>query len=243
MAKFRMNHQRKGKGSSTVIIRLGLLFFLGLVTFTAFFLRQNEWFWEILTPTTPAVIPSDERFFNPTAERIEHQSYFSRGLDSTDQLQWIAFPLEGKQIPIGERSKPVPLEEQRTGAELSGFWPPEEMVQEACQDYLIAPLPKDIRPLPAYWGYWAGQFEEIYIVTGPIKNQENQWFSAILDPIEPEVKALGLVQNPLNQWSPVSIDSLENILQIDLFASFLLDSLETIIEQEFQAEQWAWKVE
>ncbi|MEM1218457.1 MAG: hypothetical protein AAGH79_06075 [Bacteroidota bacterium] len=243
MAKFRMNHQRKGKGSSTVIIRLGLLFFLGLVAFTAFFLRQNEWFWEMLTPTTPTVIPPEERFYLPTADTIQHQSYFSRGLDSTGQLQWLAFPLEGKQIPIGERSRPGTLEEQRTGVELSGFWPPVASVQNTCKDYLIAPLPAEIRPLPAYWGYWAGQFDEIYIVTGPVPDSSNTWFSAILDPVEPEVKGLGLLRNPMNEWTAVSIDSLENIIQLDLFESFFLDSLETIVEQTFTAEQWAWKVE
>ena len=243
MAKFRMNHQRKGKGSSTVIIRLGLLFFLGLVSFSAFFLRQNEWFWEILTPTKPDLIVPEERFFLPTADSIQHQSYFSRGLDSTGQLQWVAFSLSGRQIPIGERTKPGPMAEQRGGAELGGFWPPEASVQEACTEYLIKPLPLDIRPMPAYWGYWAGQFDEVYIVTGPLQDSSKQWFSAILDPVEPEVKAIGLVQNSLQQWTPISIDSLEKVLHIDLFGSYLLDSLETIVEQEFKAERWAWEVE
>ncbi len=243
MAKLRMNHQRKGKGSSTVIIRLGLLFFLGLVAFTAFFLRQNEWFWEILTPSTPEILLPEERFYLPTADSIQHQSYFSRGLDSTGQLQWIAFRLEGKQIPVSERSQPGAMQEQRTGSELGGFWPPEKEVQEACKDYLIAALSTDIRPLPAYWGYWAGQFDEIYIVTGPAKDTSNQWFSAILDPIEPEVKALALIQNAANQWHSISIDSLENLIDTDLFAAFLLDSLETIVELDYQEELWAWEVE
>ncbi|MEO1653610.1 MAG: hypothetical protein AAFU64_08700 [Bacteroidota bacterium] len=158
-------------------------------------------------------------------------------------MEFVGHLRRTQSIGIAERSKPGPIEEQRTGAQLSGFWPPEASVQKACKDYLVAPLPSDIRPLPAYWGYWAGQFDEIYIVSGPLKDSSIQWFSAVLDPVEPEVKAVGLLQNPFNQWTPVSIDSLETILQMDLFASFLLDSLEMLVESDYRAEQWGWSVE
>jgi endonuclease G len=102
---------------------------------------------------------------------------------------------------------------------------------------------------------WATKYEEIYIVTGPILEENlptigsnkvavpNYYYKVILDYKKPQLKGIGFVlphreasEKPLQSYV-ISIDSVETLTGIDFFPA-IPDSLEEIIEATIQLNRW-----
>jgi endonuclease G len=101
---------------------------------------------------------------------------------------------------------------------------------------------------------WARNEESIFIVAGPILSNDlpklpnskvsipKAFYKAILDYSNPSFKAIAFVlPHQASKESffkyAVSIDSLENLLGFDLFSE-LPDSLEAVLEQNFNIDDW-----
>lgn len=114
------------------------------------------------------------------------------------------------------------------------------------------------RSLEANVRTWAVENSEIYIVTGPILNQQINgsigynnvsipmyYFKVILDYTKPEIKGIGFIlknqgsQSSLQSYA-VPIDRVEELTGIDFFNQ-LPDQIENTVEKSFSINQWNWK--
>lgn len=104
---------------------------------------------------------------------------------------------------------------------------------------------------------WAEEYDEVYIVTGPILTTNlptigihkvavpNYFYKVILDYTEPELKGIGFIipnEKSLEHLRhfAVTIDSVENVTGIDFFPQ-LPDEQEKVIESTIHINEWSWQ--
>lgn len=112
------------------------------------------------------------------------------------------------------------------------------------------------KTLESYVRNWASENEEIYVVTGPVLEENLQtigannvavpdyYYKVILDLKEPEIKGIGFIlKNEASQSSvesfAVSIDDVEAQTGIDFFPS-IPDEDENLIELSFDTGKWTF---
>ncbi|MCX6271501.1 MAG: DNA/RNA non-specific endonuclease [Bacteroidetes bacterium] len=105
---------------------------------------------------------------------------------------------------------------------------------------------------------WAIQYDDIYVVTGPVLKSTRgtigkgvsvpvYYYKVILDYSLPEYKGIGfLLKNEKEDASrlshyAISIDSVESVTGIDFFPA-LPDELETTLESKADITKWNWTV-
>lgn len=104
---------------------------------------------------------------------------------------------------------------------------------------------------------WAEEYDEVYIVTGPILTSNlptigihkvavpKYFYKVILDYTEPEIKGIGFIipneksLEPLQNFA-ITIDSVEKVTGIDFFPQ-LPDEQEKVIESTIHINEWSWQ--
>lgn len=102
---------------------------------------------------------------------------------------------------------------------------------------------------------WARQNEELFIVTGPVIGSKPKtigdnevavpeaFYKVVLDASEPEIKAIGFIipnelsEKPLDAYA-MSVDELEDKLDIDIKANFWEKPREEEVESKLQLDLW-----
>ena len=114
-----------------------------------------------------------------------------------------------------------------------------------------------MRSLESLVRTWAADNEEIYVVTGPVLEDDlptiganavavpEYYYKVILDYKEPELKGIGFIlrnessKTPLQNFA-VTIDSVESFTGIDFFSA-LPDPLENALESSIELDKWTFK--
>jgi hypothetical protein len=84
---------------------------------------------------------------------------------------------------------------------------------------------------------WLAQDLELQLVSG---RYENYFYLAVLDLRQPEYKSLGFLKRENEgAWGVVSIDSIETLSGLDLFATFIEPNLQDSLERQIDTFRWS----
>ncbi len=191
MAKFRRNHERRGRGTEGMA-RLLLLLLLLFTGGTAFLFFQFN-----------RMPVREEMLFLPEGSRgriTEHRGFAQSQLPD-DALEWRAW-------------------EVRSGQTASNW-----------KRGIPADFPQDLLAV------WLARDLELQLVSG---QYENYFYLAVLDLRQPEYKSLGfLKRGEEGAWGVVSIDSIETLSGLDLFATFIEPDLQDSLERQIDTFRWS----
>ncbi len=196
MAKFRTNHERKGSGSGSMIIRVGL--FSAIIG--GLFVLFNKFTGSVSDPSYPEqdvnVAAEEELSYLPetTTGAVIHHKYFSLSYsEEHEQAEWVAYRLNGEDLkrPWVERVdnfRPDPEvrsgsahpDDYRHSGYSRGHLVPaadrafsEEAIDETFLMSNISPQSGNFnkgiwRELEELARSWAKRNGELYVVTGPV---------------------------------------------------------------------------
>ncbi|MCO6479245.1 MAG: DNA/RNA non-specific endonuclease [Phaeodactylibacter sp.] len=196
MAKFRTNHERKGSGSGSMIIRVGL--FSAIIG--GLFVLFNKFTGDVSSPSSPeeqAAEPAGEDFSylpGSTTGTVIHHKYFSLSYsEEHEQAEWVAYRLNGEELkrPWVERvdnfrpdpkvrtGSATPDDYRRSGYSRGHLVPAadrafsEEAMDETFYMSNISPQSANFnkgiwRELEELARSWAKRNGELYVVTGPV---------------------------------------------------------------------------
>ena len=261
MAKFRMNHQRSGRGGSSMIAKIGVLSFLLFATVFGFLqFSSSELPWWMPEPTK-----AEERFFLPSTngkQTVIHRPYYSLALKENGASPcWAAYelradrfgkPAKGQAAGEGDWVQaPLALPGDLGFARLSkkDTEIPENQVWQRTGNFqrMWSVLARQLRR-------WSIEEGMLYQTSGPWWKQNtgavrpdrpDGYFRVAVDLNGPDFRGIGFLlenEGPIESLGNrvVSIDSIENLTGIDFFAELMLDSLEALIEGEYCPEDWTW---
>ncbi|MEO1514289.1 MAG: DNA/RNA non-specific endonuclease [Bacteroidota bacterium] len=241
---------------------------------------------EILVDKGPgqSVIPLvDETIFptSTTGQVIKHTYYGLSYSEEHEQAEWVAYELFKEQMypPFVERTdnfRPDPKvrkasastrDYKGTGYDRGHLVPAGDMnfdKKAMSETFFMSNISPQIRnfnggiwrELEETTRSWVKKFKHLYIVTGPILNENvreqignNQvsvpeaYFKVLLDADEPEYKAIAFVIpnelsfQPLEKYA-VSIDEVEDITGIDFFHQLLTKEDQAVLEGEYDVSLW-----
>lgn len=250
MAKFRRNHGQKRGGTSTAVLRLGAIF---LLCFS--FLLLPRGFRMGMELLTFQPIPTSERFFVPNlpCDSLQHLDFFSRGLGPNGQLWWVAYPLSREQVKWSARTTGNKAE-----TSLPQLISPQAMSfsENALQELPLSAISLNDNGLDhTAWATqeallldWAVHFQTIYVTTGLYgqlldscaTGQATGLFQAVLDLEGMEQKGIAFIQPFSDSLSPayVTIDSLERLSQMNLFAELIAPGLRDSLKSHLDLPLW-----
>jgi hypothetical protein len=204
-----MDHKRGGKtGAATTLKVISLLMVLLLLV------ALGVYWTKTLTPTPRAWTPAapEQRFFLPAAgssHKIVHFPAYSMAIDSTGTAIWAACEYDARMK--------------------DAFTIPDSLFPALLRDDL------------QHWKEWqkkgqgaALRLGRVFVVTGPL-TEGGSSFVAWLDEGFKKLEAAGVL---LPQQAVVSIDSIEALTGLDLFAAYWLDSLENQVEKTVNLDHW-----
>ena len=220
MARLRMQHRRSGKMGASGLLKVFGLF---LVLFLLLFLGM---YWMKTMPFRPAAwSPADpaQRFFLPEqksgVEVRHHPNYSLAFLAADSSICWAACEWDARMD---------------TG--LTSFFDTNYFQM----DTLMYQTWKE-------WGQKgqsaAQRLGKIFVVAGKIPEldslpSQEKYYMAWLDEGYAKLEAVGLIFCD-SRLRSVPVDSVESLIEIDLFPEYWLDSLENLVEKELNAEHWA----
>lgn len=212
MAKFRMEHEKGGKSGVSALIRvLGLGFMLFLLLYLGFQWVKNM-----------PLAPDDWMPAGPEAR------YFLPGADST--IEVIHFPWFSTGVS----------KQSRKTIWAACEWDARMEKPEIIPDTLFPALSP---PMLSLWREWMGKGQEaarrlgrLFVVTGV--PEAGQFYMVWLDEGVSQLEAAGLVFQSAEP-RVVSVDSIEFLTGLDLFADYWLDSLENEVEKRVNQAHWA----
>lgn len=216
-----------------------------------------------------------------TGEIIERLNYTLSYSEEHEQAEWVAYKLTKESIqqknvkrtgdfrpdPKVRKGSASPRDYYGTGYDRGHMVPAGDMnfdKRAMSETFYMSNMSPQIRnfnggiwrELEENTRDWAYNFEEIYVVTGPIltkgireKIGDNKvsvpdlYFKVILDVYEPEKKGIAFIMpNEVSYKSirdyAVSIDEVEAITGIDFFHQFLDDEFEARLEGTFNMNLW-----
>lgn len=279
MVKFRKNHRQQGnkRGNLGIIVKtaiLFLLFFGGSLGYRFFNI-------EAIQPNKSE--STDRSFFLPThhGELVHHQHFSLSYIEEHEQAEWVAYELTKASLkkPNVKRTNDYradPSVRTETGNnkdfKYSGYdrghlVPAADMAfskTAMSESFFMSNLSPQVhhfnggiwRELEEQTRDWAYNFNQLFIISGPILKQTNQktigynkltvpeaYYKIILDITEPENKAIAfIIPNETSELRlkhfAVSIDEVEKITNIDFFPNLLSDELETRLEDSFDISLW-----
>lgn len=204
-----MDHKRGGKaGAATTLKVISLLMVLLLLVALGIYWTKT------LPPIPGAWAPAEpeQRYFLPAsgnATKVVHFPFYSVALDSAGAAIWAACEYDARM----KEAVTIP-------------------------DSLFPNMPAGDLQL---WRDWqkrgqdaARRLGRVFVVTGPLSMGGTQ-FVAWLDEGFQKLEGVGVL---LPQQVPVSIDSVEALTGLDLFAAYWLDSLENAVEKNTNMPHW-----
>lgn len=204
-----MDHRRGGNtGATTTLKVISLLMVLLLLV------ALGIYWTKALTPKPGAWTPAvpEQRFFLPAAgsnQKIVHFPTYSIAVDSAGTAIWAACEYDARMK--------------------EAFTIPDSLFP--------ALLPADAR----LWQAWqkkgqdaAMRLGRVFVITGPLPAAGNR-FVVWLDEGFQQLEGTGVL---LPQQAVVSIDSVEALTGLDLFAAYWLDSLENEVEKSLNLPHW-----
>ncbi|PHN08411.1 DNA/RNA non-specific endonuclease [Flavilitoribacter nigricans] len=195
MAKLRTNHARQAKGSSGMIVKVGLF---GAIIGGLYFVF-NYFTGADLTPPDTGETYHAESYYLPssTGQVIEYRDYVISYNEDHEQAEWVAYILtrENLEKPWNKRSdnfmpdsrvktgSATPNDYRGSGYDRGHLVPAADMAYDAAameETFLmsnISPQSRNFnkgiwRELEELTRDWAKKFDELYVVTGPVLSQE-----------------------------------------------------------------------
>lgn len=281
MAKLRTNHARQEKGSSGMIAKVGIFgAILGGLYFVFNYFTGSD-----LTPPAPDSGENyhAESYYLPTShgQVIEYRDYVLSYVEEHEQAEWVAYILtrENLEKPWNKRSdnflpddrvktgSATPTDYRGSGYDRGHLVPAADMAYDAAsmeETFLmsnISPQSRNFnkgiwRELEELTRNWAKNFNEIYVVTGPVLSQEPKayigenevsvptaYFKVLLDLADPEQKAIGFIIPNQVSFEPLydfvaTVDEVEALTGIDFFPDLMPDELEEALESEYNLDLW-----
>lgn len=216
-----------------------------------------------------------------TGEVVERLHYSYSYSEKHEQAEWVAYKLTKKSIqqknvkrtgdfrpdPKVRKGSASPRDYYGTGYDRGHMVPAGDMnfdKRAMSETFYMSNMSPQIRnfnggiwrELEENTRDWAYDFEEIFVVTGPIltgkiretigDNQvavPDMYYKVILDVQEPEKKAIAFLMpnevsyKPISEYA-VSIDKVEEITGIDFFHQFLKDDFEKDLEAMNDISLW-----
>ena len=205
---------------------------------------------------------------------LKHTAYTMKYNEPYEQAEWVAYKLIAERVksvvkrtsdfrpdPMVKTGSAEPSDYKNSGYDRGHLAPAGDMawsVTAMSESFYMSNMSPQVpsfnrgiwKRLEDQVRDWAIENEEIYVVTGPIlednlptigKNKvavPNYFYKVILDYKEPELKGIGFVlpnqssNHPLESYA-VTIDSVEILTGIDFFPA-LPDSLENVIESSLR---------
>lgn len=219
MAKFRMQHSRQGNTGAASLIRVvGLVLVLFLLLFTGV-----RWL-NSLEPPRSGWVPAipENRFFLPGSDssvQIRHTPYYSLGYAPERELPlWAACEWDAL---MGASALPSLFD--------SNYF--------HMDDRLLAQW----RELGRRGEEAARRLGRVYLVTGPVSS--GRYFCTWLDEGYQAMEGIGfLLADPNAPPVITTVDSIEALTGLDLFAGLWLDSLENAVEKAVHLPHWELEI-
>lgn len=190
MAKFRMNHSRQGKGSSGMVVRVGIFSALIAGLLFVYSLVSNNFF---ATPTEP---DAELAFLAPQGgegEVVYHDTYLLSYAEEHELAEWVAYRLKKTELerpwlkrkdnfrtdPAVSTRSADPADYKRSGYDRGHLLPvADRAYSRAAMDetfYMsnISPQERHFnggvwRELEELTRDWAKESGQLYVVTGPL---------------------------------------------------------------------------
>ena len=228
MTKLRVNHRRHRGATSGMVLRLGLFTFFLLALLFLPKAIQNTW-----TLLEVQGLPADERFFLPDSDstKVIHEKFFSY-LSESDSVHWVTYQLQSVML---ERSKDV----KRPPSLDFNFLP--------ISEFAFTPLNFTPESYPLDSGLQIDHlsFNQLlwnitqkssptYVTRGV--NRDSTYYPKALYTAflalesEPQKGSAQYIDLETNTSRVISIDSLEELIDLNLFHNFMPPILENKIE-------------
>lgn len=279
MAKFRKNHRKQTSASGSMITKVGI--FGGLLAALVF--GYNMFTGSAEKTIDNEEVSIDESFL-PSVKNgtiVRHKHFILSYDEDHEQAEWTAHILTKEQLDMPWNKRTGDFREDpkvKTGsATLSDYrgsgydrghlvpsadmaWDVDAMSETF---YLsnMSPQSHDFnkgiwRELEELTRSWAKKYKQLYVVTGPVLNEETKgtigadkvtipgaYFKVLLDYTEPEIKAIAFVvpneisYEPLFKYA-VSIDAVEELTGIDFFEDLMSEKEEADMEDDYNLDLW-----
>ncbi|MBK7336303.1 MAG: hypothetical protein IPJ00_09085 [Saprospirales bacterium] len=210
MAKFRTQHSRQGRSPAGIFLIFGgALALLLLLVFGKSLFYDSLFLGKQWSPASP-----ENRFFLPGADprhQVIHYPYYSVGMDSPGRTTvWAAWELDA----LADTDYQKTFFDSLTFSLAPQAW---KALGKSGQDLV-------------------GRLGHVYFTAGPAAS--GQIFCALLDNGQ-KIEAAGILLGDSLQ-SPIvlSIDSIETLTGLDLFAELWVDSLEAEVEKAVHIAHW-----
>ena len=284
MANFRRNHSGGGM-SGEMLTKFGLFGVIFAIIFFIYTPAENDDRIELPSPSDIVVSgdPNASASYLPSSngQVVYHKYYTLSYIEQHEQAEWVAYEitrdqLNTKRVPRSNDFREDPLvttrsaskwDYKRSGYDRGHLAPAGDMGYNETamsETFFMSNMSPQLRhfnggvwrELEEQTRDWARKFKKIYVVSGPILNEEPidvigknnvsvpaSYYKVILDYTDPEVKGIGFVlpnevsNKPLQDFA-MSIDDVEKITGIDFFENLEGNGDVDEIEKKFNIRNW-----